>query len=87
MRLHTECVVLRCTACEPNRTSGTDVSALTLHSTFDLDVELKTKLDLSKVDHEKVKLLLKMEVELYRGHHFPNPDGAPKCPPLQALRR
>ena len=58
---------MRCTACEPtpNRTSGSDVGASTLHSLFDLDVELKTKLDLSKGEsHEKVKFLLKMEVLL-----------------------
>ena len=29
-----------------------------------LDVELKTKLDLSKIDNEKVKALVKMEVLL-----------------------
>ena len=32
----------------------TDVAAATIHSLFDLDVELKTKLDLAKLDHEKV---------------------------------
>ena len=32
----------------------TDVAAATLHSWFDLDVELKSKLDFAKVDHEKV---------------------------------
>ena len=48
---------------QPNRTKfpGTDVAASTLHSLFELDVDLKTKLDLSKVDHEKVKALVKME--------------------------
>jgi hypothetical protein len=40
------------------------VAASTLHSLFELDVELKTKLDLSKIDHEKVKALVKMEVLL-----------------------
>jgi len=44
--------------------AGTDVAASTLHSLFDLDVELKTKLDLSKVEHEKVKSLIKMQVLL-----------------------
>jgi hypothetical protein len=36
---------------------GSDVAASTLHSLFDLDIELKSKLDFSKLDHEKVGIL------------------------------
>ena len=32
----------------------TDVAAATLHSLFELDVELKSKLDFARLDHEKV---------------------------------
>ena len=31
---------------------GTDVNATTLHSMFELDTELKARLDFSKLDHE-----------------------------------
>ena len=36
---------------------GTDVNANTIHQTFDLDGEMTTKLDFSKVDDPKVCLL------------------------------
>ena len=43
---------------------GTDVSATTMHALFDLDIDLQSKLDFSKLDHEKVKMLMKLEVLL-----------------------
>ena len=42
----------------------TDVAAATLHSLFDLDVELKSKLDFARTDHEKVKQLMELDVLL-----------------------
>ena len=42
----------------------TDVAAVTLHSLFDLDVELKSKLDFARTDHEKVKQLMELDVLL-----------------------
>ena len=41
---------------------GTDVAATTIHALFDLDCELKTKLDFAKVDHPKVQSLMELEV-------------------------
>ena len=35
-----------------------------MHSLFDLDTDLQSKLDFSKLDHEKVKLLMKLQVLL-----------------------
>lgn len=43
---------------------GTDVSATTLHSFLELDGELQTKLDLAKVDQEKVRCLMELHVLL-----------------------
>jgi hypothetical protein len=54
---------------------GTDVAASTLHSLFDLDIELKSKLDFSKLDHEKVKLLVKLEVLLLDEVSMREPSG------------
>ena len=41
---------------------GTDVVATTIHAMFDLDVELQTKLDLTKVDHSKVAALMALGI-------------------------
>ena len=41
---------------------GTDVQASTIHSLFELDYDLKSKLDLAKTDHPKVAALLGLEV-------------------------
>ena len=41
---------------------GTDVNCNTIHQTFDLDGEMTTKLDFSKVDDPRVAELLAMEV-------------------------
>ena len=43
---------------------GTDVVATTVHSLLELDGELKTKLDLAKLDHAKVAALMKLQVLL-----------------------
>ena len=41
---------------------GTDVQASTIHSLFELDYDLKSKLDLAKTGHPKVAALLDLEV-------------------------
>ena len=41
---------------------GTDVQASTIHSLFELDYDLKSKLDLTKTEHPKVAALLALEV-------------------------
>ena len=41
---------------------GTDVAATTIHALFDLDCELKTKLDFAKLGHPKVQALMELEV-------------------------
>ena len=41
-----------------------DVTATTLHALLELDGELKTKLDLAKLDHAKVSALMKLQVLL-----------------------
>ena len=41
---------------------GTDVAATTIHALFDLDCELKTKLDFAKLGHPKVQSLMELEV-------------------------
>ena len=41
---------------------GTDVQASTIHSLFELDYDLKSKLDLAKTEHSKVAALLALEV-------------------------
>ena len=41
---------------------GTDVQASTIHSLFELDYDLKSKLDLAKTEHPKVAALLALEV-------------------------
>ena len=43
---------------------GTDVSASTIHALFELDGELNSKLDFSKLDDAKVAILLKLQVLL-----------------------
>ena len=43
---------------------GTDVGATTMHAMFDLDTEFKTKLDLAKLEHVKVAVLMALEVLL-----------------------
>ena len=43
---------------------GTDVTATTLHALLELDGELKTKLDLAKLDHAKVAALMEIQVLL-----------------------
>ena len=43
---------------------GTDVCALTLHALFDLDAELQSRLDLTKLDNEKTKQLMSLDVLL-----------------------
>ena len=43
---------------------GTDVKATTLHSMFDLDTDFVTKLDFAKMDSNKVKALIELEVFL-----------------------
>lgn len=43
---------------------GTDVSATTLHALFDLDGELQSRLDVSKLDCEKTKQLMSLDVLL-----------------------
>ena len=49
---------------------GTDVTATTLHALLELDGELKTKLDLAKLDHAKVAALMKLQVGLRRSHEI-----------------
>ena len=41
---------------------GTDVQASTIHALFELDYDLKSKLDLAKTEHPKVAALLALEV-------------------------
>ena len=41
---------------------GTDVAATTIHAMFDLDCELKSKLDFAKLGHPKVESLMSLEV-------------------------
>ena len=41
---------------------GTDVQASTMHALFELDYDLKSKLDLAKTEHPKVAALLALEV-------------------------
>ena len=41
---------------------GTYVAATTIHALFDLDCELKTKLDFAKLGHPKVQSLMALEV-------------------------
>lgn len=43
---------------------GTDVCALTLHALFDLDGDLQSRLDLSKLDSHKTKELMSLDVLL-----------------------
>lgn len=43
---------------------GTDVCAYTLHALFDLDGEFQSRLDLSKLDSEKTKQLMTLDVLL-----------------------
>jgi hypothetical protein len=64
---------------------GSDVAASTLHSLFDLDIELKSKLDFSKLDHEKVKLLVKLEVLLLDEVSMREPSGRATTPPHPQL--
>ena len=49
---------------------GADVTATTLHALLELDGELKTKLDLAKLDHAKVAALMKLQVGLRRFHEI-----------------
>jgi hypothetical protein len=63
------CKSMRVKACAPTGIaaanidlSGTDVSASTIHSLFDLDGEMITKLDFAKVDTPKVAVLLAIQV-------------------------
>ena len=65
------CIVhgLSCKAAAPTgiaaanvEVEGTDVTATTLHALLELDGELKTKLDLAKLDHAKVAALMKLQV-------------------------
>ena len=41
---------------------GTDVAAMTTHAMFDLDCELKTKLDFAKTGRPKAQALMALEV-------------------------
>ena len=41
---------------------GTDVAATTIHALFQLDGELHSKLDFSKLDDAKVTFLMQLEV-------------------------
>ena len=43
---------------------GTDVAATTIHALFELDGELHSKMDFSKLDDPKVALLLQLQVLL-----------------------
>ena len=43
---------------------GTDVAATTIHSLLDLDGELHSRLDFSKLDDEKVAFLMALRVLL-----------------------
>ena len=43
---------------------GTDVCASTLHALFDLDGELQSRLDLTKLDNHKTKELMSLDVLL-----------------------
>jgi len=65
------CKKMRVKACAPTGIAaanidldGTDVGAQTIHSLFDLDGEMTTKLDFAKVDDPKVAALLSMSVLL-----------------------
>ena len=43
---------------------GTDVAATTIHALFELDGELHSKMDFSKLDDPKVAFLLQLQVLL-----------------------
>ena len=43
---------------------GTDVTATTVHAMLDLDCELETELDITKLGHPKVQALMPLEVLL-----------------------
>ena len=43
---------------------GTDVSASTIHTLFDLDTEFKSKLDFAKLSNTRVADLMSMDVLL-----------------------
>jgi len=65
------CKKMRVRSCAPTGIAaanidlhGTDVSASTVHSLFDLDGEMTTKLNFAKVDDPKVAALLAMQVLL-----------------------
>ena len=73
LRVLSWCIVhgLNCKAAAPTgiaaanvEVEGTDVTATTLHALLELDGELKTKLDLAKLDHAKVAALMKLQVLL-----------------------
>ena len=73
LRVLSWCIVhgLNCKAAAPTgiaaanvEVEGTDVTAMTLHALLELDGELKTKLDLAKLDHAKVAALMKLQVLL-----------------------
>ena len=61
----------RCTAAVPTdiaaanvEIEGTDVSAVTIHTLFDLDTEFKSKLDFAKLSNTRVADLMAMGVLL-----------------------
>lgn len=43
---------------------GTDVSACTIHTLFDLDTEFKSKLDFAKLSNSRIADLMALEVLL-----------------------
>ena len=66
---------------------GTDVTATTLHALLELDGELKTKLDLAKLDHAKVAALMKLQVGLRRFHEIYAPPYLSFLAPLNIYLR
>ena len=61
----------RCTAAVPTdiaaanvEIEGTDVSAVTIHTLFDLDTEFKSKLDFAKLSNTRVADFMAMDVLL-----------------------
>ena len=51
---------------------GTDVSASTIHTLFDLDTEFKSKLDFAKLSNTRVADLMAMDVLLLDEAHIFN---------------
>ena len=57
---------------------GTDVAATTIHALFELDGELHSKMDFSKLDDPKVAFLLQLQVLLLDEAWGQKPHRLPK---------